>query len=305
MRERETQNKEKQLLQRIRQGAVAPGAPAEQQSPPLQGPIPRPPLMNLPSDKDVKRSKLRLLIIGAAVIVIIGIVGFWYWYARIREKPEPTITPPASTTEPATTTPANGTTPEPLTPPTSLIPVNTTFPLKIASNDQTSLLIQQIMKNTLIEKDTFSRILIENTTENKYLSVSDILSSLEFSPPSGLYGQIEEGATFFVFPTDNYSVFGFTAKGAGETGNAEIMATMKSWESTLISQTRQFGASLGKTNMVPIANFQQEDYKNNVLRYLTLSPAPDCFGACYSAIESHLLFATCCKPIINLIDNSQ
>ncbi len=308
VRERETENKEKQLLQRIRQGASAPETAAGQQGPPPRISSQRPPLMDLPSEKDIKKSKLRILLIAIAGVVIVGIIGFWYWYARIRQKPAANmpIMPPIETAAPtATSTLSNGTTTEPLSPSTSLIPINTTIPLQITELSILPSLVSQILNNTIIEQDVFSRILMENIVENKFLSVSEALNSLRFNPPAALYNQIEQDATFFVFPTKGYSVFGFVAKGATGINDDAIMAAMKAWEPTLITDSRQFGESLGKTNMVPIANFQEENYKNNVLRYLTLSSAPDCFGACYTAINSQLYFATCCKPIINLINNSE
>lgn len=296
VREREAQNKEKQLLQRIRQGT----SPEPSAQPPLQ----HPPFMNLPSERDVKKSKLRLLLIIAAVVVIIGIIGFWYWYVKIRpeEEPSPSPTPPITSPSP---TPTDNPTVEPLIMPASLIQVNTTFPLKAANQDEILLIIKQILKNKDIVKDTFSRVSMEDTVNNKYFSVAEILASLGYTPPQNLFNQFDGDSTIFVFPTNDFSALGFASKIATSSSSGNIMTIMKSWEPNLINDTRKFGTLLGKTNMVPIANFQQNNYKNNVIRFLTLSPGPDCFGACYATANNKFYFSTCCKSITNLIDSSQ
>jgi len=295
-REKDVEKKENQLLQRIRQGV----SPASSPNPPAQAPLKQaPPLMTISPEAINKKSQVKTLIIVASVIAIVLIAAFWYWYAKVRENPTPVPVPvPAETPEP---------TPEP-TPaaemPPALIAMDTTIPHKISNTDQIFPFIIQAFQSSNLPRDEFTRIAVEDTEKNEYLGLEESLSTLLLNPPQALYSQMNDNITLYVFPAENYNVLGFVAQNKEGTKSADIEQAMRSWETGLLTQIRTLGTALGKTNMVPIATFQNNNYAEDItLRYLTLVPDPDCYGACYTILDDKLLFATCCEPIIKIIES--
>ncbi len=292
-REKDVEKKEEQLLQRIRQG-VSPKIQTE-----TSAPIPakqQTPLMTVSPEAINKKSQRKTLIIAGLIIIFLVIIGFWYWYARVR-KPSNT-TPPIHTETPA---PATGTA---AILPSVLIPVDTTIPQEIDDSNQIFPFILQIFQSSVLTKNEFARITIKNTEKNEYLGIQDILPALQLNPPEALYSQIEKDATFYAFPTDNYNVLGFVADINTGIEKNEVEETMNSWETGLATQTKILGLTLGKDNLVPIASFQENEYTQDItFHYLTLVPDPDCYGACYTVLDDKLLFATCCSPIIKIMES--
>ncbi|MEA3453202.1 MAG: N-acetylmuramoyl-L-alanine amidase [Patescibacteria group bacterium] len=297
-REQDVEKKENQLLQRIRQGGVPSSTPKTQASAPTgQASIPTrqaPPLMTVSPEAINKKSRIKILIIAAAVIAILLIAGFWYWYVKVREDSTPEPIPHNGNSTPS----------QDIKMPSALIAVDSTVPHKIDSSSQILPFITQAFQNLSLSKNEFTRIAIEDTEKNKYLDFSETLASLRLDPPEILYSQMEDEATLYIFPTENYSVLGFASQKKIGTKNTDIEDIMRSWETELLGQARSLGVGLGKTNMVPIATFQENNYSKDInLRYLTLVPGPDCYGACYTMLEDKLLFATCCDPIVKIIES--
>jgi len=290
-REEDSGKKERKLLQRIRQGTVMPPAPAEELSA-----LPRRsrPLMDIIPTGLFKTPRARILIIAILALVIAGIITFWYWYARIREDSSPPPIPPV-TPDLSTTTPA-------MSPPPDLVSATDTIPIEIESTEQALAFVAQIFLNQNLPENKFTRILIKDTKENEYLGIRELFPSLKLSPPQTLYSQIDNQATFYVFSTENYNILGFAAESSSGVSKGEIETIMKSWEKTLLQEIKNLGSSLGVKNIIASADFQETDYKNHKLRYLTLVPAPDCYGACYSVIDNLLIFGTCCNPITEILN---
>jgi len=292
-REKDVEKKENQLLQRIRQGVSPTLSPESPDKTPLKQAVP---LMTVSPEAINKKSQTRTLIIVASVIVIALIAGFWYWNAKVRKKPIPTPAP-ATVDQNAGPIPA-------IEMPPALITIDTTIPHKIDSLDQILPFATQVFQSSNLSKNKFSRISIEDTEKNKYLGLEESLSALLLTPPQTLYSQLDDNITLYVFPADNYNVLGFVAQNNENIESSDLEQTMLSWETELLEQIRTLGISLGKTNMVPIAEFQENNYTNDIaLRYLTLVPGPDCYGACYSIFDNKLFFATCCEPIIKIIES--
>ena len=65
---------------------------------------------------------------------------------------------------------------------------------------------------------------------------------------------------------------------------------------------KSLAPSLGENNLVDSAHFKTGKYKGKELHYLTLVASPNCYGACYSVFDNEVVFATCCDPIMKLID---
>ncbi|MBU4023201.1 hypothetical protein KJ591_02455 [Patescibacteria group bacterium] len=347
------EQKEKNILERIRQG-VSPGAGAtheednaniqpsgtEPKTPLKPESAVRTPMMTIGPEDMGKKPWMRLAIIIGAVILIIAVIGFWYWYANIRENgeeptpsPSPSATPPAATTTP-TTTPA-------IERPAALIPVESAIPKEITHIDEIQAFISEIFNNQALTENQFTRLLIKDSTE--YLGLNKILPQLYLSPPPTLYSQVKDDATFYIYRRnqgqEKYNVFGFVAKMstssdalAGEDITnewsellAELMAggeiseedlfmlenytlasenlqnTMSEWEKYLLTQVKYLADSFGKENIAENAIFKQELYGGYNLRYISLVEYPDCFGVCYTITEDKLHIATCCKPIVELI----
>ncbi len=313
-REEDVERKENQLLQRIKQGASStpsPESPAKTAT--VQEAMKQTvPSMTISPDSVNKKSKIRTLIIVASVMLIVLIAGFWYWYIKVRKNPTPAPAPvPVDETPEPTPAPAPvpvDETPEP-TPvtemPPALIAIDTTIPYRINNDDQILPFVAQAFRDLSLSENEFVRIVIEDTEKNKYLNLEELLPFLHLTPSETLYSQLKNDITLYLFPAKDYNVLGFVAENSEETKDTEIEETMRSWEADLSIQTRTLGAVLGKTNMVPIAAFQKNNYKGIVLHYLTLVPGPDCYGVCYAVSNNKLFFATCCDPIINLINRTE
>jgi len=270
------------------------------------------------------------LIVGAIVVILATIVIFFWQKNKKEEAPTPTPTPtPVATTSPATTTPS-------LEAPNSLITVESTIPEEITEIDQVQKFIAQIFNKDNLTANKFARLLINDASE--YLGLKKILPQLYLSPPPELYTQIRDQATFYIYRRDynneKYNAFGFAAELATSTDllsdnqiselinslinsgeiteedlasledydltPQKIQETMTSWENNLVTQTKYLG-QLFEKNVAQTATFQSENYSGYELRYMTLVAHPDCFGACYCITENKLHFATCCKPIVEII----
>jgi len=347
------EQKEKNILERIRKG-VSPGSGATHEADNANVQTPknqpktaskpesaiRPPMMTIGPEDMGKKPWVRLAIIISAVILIIAVIGFWYWYTNVRgdeenptPSPTPSPTPPVATTTP-TSTPA-------IIRPTALIPTESVIPKEITHIDQAQAFISELFNNQTLTENEFARLLIKNSTE--YLGLNKILPQLYLSPPPTLYSLVKDDATFYIYRRNNgqekYNVFGFTAKistssdvlaGENITNEwsdllAELMAgneiseedllalenyaltseslqnTMSEWENNLLTQAKYLAGSFGKQNIAETAIFNQELYGGYNLRYISLVEYPDCFGICYTITEDKLHVATCCKPIVELI----
>ena len=350
-RKQGVEQKEKEILQRIRQG-VSPGAgitsqttktdeqtPMQgQKTPPKAQTGVRPPMMTIGPEDMGKKNWLRWALIIGAVVIIIAVIGFWYWYANVRDKePEPTPSPSPSPVV-ATTTPTS--TPA-IEQPIALIPVESTIQKEITTVDEIQAFVSEIFNNQMLTQNNFTRLSIKDSTE--YLGLQKILPQLYLSPSPTFYAQIKDDATFYIYRRnegqEKYNVFGFvaqisTSSDALTGGNitdewsellAELMAggeideqdlamlgnytlaseglqnTMSEWENNLFTQTKSLANTFDQKSTAQSAVFKKELYGGYNLNYISLVTYPDCFGICYTITENKLHFATCCKPIVELI----
>ena len=81
---------------------------------------------------------------------------------------------------------------------------------------------------------------------------------IELSPPMGLYSQLEDDATFYIYPTEHYNSLGFTAK-LDKVDSETVKQTITAWESTFIDQAK----ALGKKHQKQLKAFDKKMGKVN------------------------------------------
>jgi len=297
-REQDIKEKEQMLMRRIRQDNPEQPQNAE---PVPQAPITGPsiPKMDVQGGKSNLGKLKKWIIIAGLSVIILGVILFFYYMFKVRNQ-EPEALPPVIE-EPEVEEPEIE---EPivLDIPESLISENlihSTIPFDLNDINGLGSILDLLYNNKDIQTDVFNRILFKD--EVHYFTLSEITEQMQLLMPEDLAIQLKHDATFFMFPTEEYNTLGFIAEIDDTLGYTEntLEITFDSWSSELINGMNNFGSIIGETDL-GLTDIEENNYQNQTLRYATLKPG--CYGVCYSIFNNKLHFATCCDPIIKLID---
>ncbi len=294
-RKEEDQRKEEEILRRIRSGITTQTAPPDSlPKPSFPAATSQPPVIISPSLLAKKQWLKRgiLILLG---IVLIGAVVFVIWQIK-KSKPAPPEEP----------TPAVDEIPSPPTSPTppvlwqGLIVAEKEQNYKISGTDEIPALLTQVYAQNGVEKK-FIRIVFENTAQNKFVGMSEFLSTIGASAPQELFKILDDNFTLYFYSENKSKSLGFIAKkkppsaldaiiNAGELP-PDLRSVMSNWESSLIMSTQLLGALLGEQIIEKPTCKDNQD-----MRYCDLSK--NCFGVCYSVFNDYLIFGTCCNSVV-------
>lgn len=228
---------------------------------------------------------IRVVLSLFVLAILATIITFWYWYLVVKEEPVqiPTIIPQE---EQETKT---------LKIPLSLIPVENVETIEIAASAELPSALSQMLQKDLGE-NKFARLLIKNTTENKFFGLKEFFETFQVKTPENFYDNIDNDFTLFVFSTPAKNQLGFIAK----TQNQAVLRSMlESWEQTMQQDTANLFLLLGDGQSGEYS-FQRSSYKNAIIHYLSF-PGEN-FGICWVITDNYFIFTSSGQSIVKTID---
>ena len=249
------------------------------------------PVNLIPKELPKKLSSSQKIIVRTGlVLILILTAGFFYW-SLVKEE---------STTDKVADQPAEQPVEEPIEQPveepvkmpeivipSSLIPVETVKNLEIENLNEAIPALSNLLKDE-IEPRGFTRILIENKTENKILGLKDFFEIFEINSPENLLpGKLDDNPTFFIYSNLKARRFGFIAKVTEAEGMLDLL---KKWETTMEQDTEKLFNFLGKDKPALSQVFKTASHQGKGFRFLTISR--DDFGICYAWIDDYFIFTS-------------
>jgi hypothetical protein len=268
--------------------------PAGQQEP---RPWPKTASLQPPSLSD--RLIIRVGVVFIVIMVFTNLFLFWNWYAKEQWLKKPAKIPgeqPVNQQLPPSEEPAVETTAAPVVSP-SLILTQATTTLEIASTaDLSSALANELKKN--FSQAPFTRLLIKNTTEEKYLVLKDFLGQFTTTDLDVFYKKLSPDFTLFIYSQEQGNRPGFIAKIIEKEGLAAFLLT---WQKTMESDLAKFYAILGKQGPALSPYFRKTSYKGAEVYYQTFSKED--LGICYALQQDYFILTTSWQGLLRTIDN--
>jgi len=237
----------------------------------------------------------KVLVRIIVVSVLFLFVGFFYWFFGVRKAekpPEERITPKEEITPPKEEIIEE---PEIIIP-LSLISVNATETLEVSISEEASTSLSQFLGKKSAA-DTFTRILIKDSKENKILGLKEFFEVFKIRTPENFYQKTEEDFTLFVYSQEEGERIGFITKIKEESGLEELL---KSWEPTMETDFGNLFAIMNKQGRALFPYFKNASYRGISFRYQTFS-IPH-FGICYSISNQYFIFTSSGKSIMKIIE---
>jgi len=230
---------------------------------------------------------VRILTIVLAIlfyILIYRLLTFFYWYFYVSEGIP--ITPPQKE-EPVSQEPVI---------PSALIAANYTETLEVSGQEQIALVLSTLMKKTF-ESDGFIRVLIKNTSENRYLGINEFFQAFDIKTPEGLLTKLDNDFNLFIYTSKKINRLGFVAKVSNNEG---LESSMKYWETSMEKDTTTLFKSLGKTVPASSSKFKASTQKAVIFRYISFPQGN--FGICWSTFDNYLLWTTSGESMLKTIN---
>lgn len=229
------------------------------------------------------------------VVVLLVIGGALYWFLTMRKQPAPNGTEQLSittTTEEVVEQPE-----EPVIPP-SLFEMQSFQILRlltVTSPEDIPLMLSQFLA-TDSTSTSFTRILIKDATNNKYLGLGEFFSAFHIATPAGFLDKLNDEFTLFVYSNNGINRLGLAT---GIKDNENLYALGKSWEPTMESDTEALFTSLNEVKTKSPTFFKQAYYKKYPFRYASFSDNK--FGICWSAYN-YFIWTTSGEGMLRTID---
>ncbi|HXK32143.1 MAG TPA: glycoside hydrolase family 3 N-terminal domain-containing protein [Candidatus Paceibacterota bacterium] len=238
----------------------------------------------IPQTQKPSSSFKKILIRISAVVIILLLIGFFYWLFTVGKLPKLEIAKPE--TEIVTeATPTEEVIEEPkIVIPVSLISAGSTETMEITNIAAIPQLLSQIMQKTY-ETEGYTRILFQNTAENKIVGLNEFLGAFAVKIPEEVSAGLEDDFTLFVYSSKGINRLGFMTKTKGD-----ISHLMISWEMTMEADTETLFAALGKETKALASSFKNSSYLGKTFRFLTISKED--FGICYTLLDDYFIFTT-------------
>jgi len=247
-------------------------------------------------------------IVGLVVILIIaGVGGFFYWWNYLRAVPL-NISHYQCQNNQCLSVEGEGDNQcqldvdcqsDVIPVPDSLIPVNQTKTIELIT-DQENLLLGQlkVLAGQEQASSTVSRILVKVIDqEQKYLSLSDLVSALNISIPEAIATSTTENYTLFLYNQPEGNRLGIVIKmGQSDT----LVQDLSNWEITIKDDLKQ----LFLTEELPDAatqGFQDNIYNDIYIRYMNF--ATPYLSLDYALIKGNLVITTSRESMFAIIDS--
>jgi len=224
------------------------------------GLMPKPPLFKSSSRK-------KYLIRGGILFAVILLIGLSVWFFTSK-KPIPIEELPIQQNPPETVPEK----PEIIIP-DSLIETQKTISGEVSKIEEIQDILNQALKETST-LDSFSRVLIKNTDQNRLISLGELAASFQIEVPEGFLEKLDPDFTLAVFSQNQGSRVAVIAKVKDGEGLNNLF---KSWEKSITEK----GVLISGNKIQTTATSFKTAYVQKVgLRYLTISK--DDLGVCYA-----------------------
>jgi len=237
------------------------------------------------------REKLwvRSLIVAVILVILAGILTFWYWYFVIRSSGP--VYPPGYERER-----------EGIQIPPSLFSVGDTTIITITEDKELKDAISKVLEKSL-PAGQFKRIVIKK--EGKILGIKDMFDILSVSVSENFYNNISDEPTMFVYSQGQGNRFGFVTKISGASNDLNVV--LKSMEPTMETDFENLFALMGKEGRATAPYFKDasavEGYEGVNFRFKTLNQND--LGICYSISDFYFVFSSSWESMSNLLVNTE
>ncbi len=228
----------------------------------------------------------KVLVRGIICAVLLLIFGFLLW-SFILKKPaeEEEIIQPEEKEEEIIEKPE-------ISIPPSLISVAETKVSKISQNEEIPGVIYQLMAEEL-PLETFTRIVIENTKENRLVSLEDLSQAFQIETPEEIFQKLEPDYTLTFYSQEQGKRVAFVTKIKEKSGLTELL---KAWEPKLEKGISISGQEI--PTLVPY--FRETGFEEITFRYLTISKQD--LGICYLILDDYFILATSFESLKKTIE---
>jgi len=285
--------------------------PQKKPSPPFIRPLPKKPTL---------REKLwvRVAVFCLVLVLLAGVVSFWYWYFQVRPEPyigctqdkdcpEGFICGPGGVCKEAPPIQQCSSnkdcsegfvcsdgicikSPEEATFSPSLFPIDRERVLEVASLEEVRNLLSQTIQEYK-KTGEFERIIFKNTTEDKFLGIKEFFDALQIRVPDNIYSTFENELTLFIYSQAQGNRLGFATEIKDKAGLESILLTQ---ESTMKDDFKPFFTLMIEDKPPVVSYFRNANqlpgYTNHNFRYQTLSRND--VGICYMVSDNYFVFAS-------------
>lgn len=261
-----------------------PPSPAETlakpHSPPYVPPSPPAPIFQPSSSFPHKK----IIIKGLIILLGLFILGFSFWLWQVKK--------PAVQKQPAKTETPVPPKPE-LSLPPSLILTQDTRLVSVSSNEEIPAILEQLVR-TEIPTDTFSRVAIKNSEENRWVSLNDLAAAFKINVPSEIFGKLELNFTLAIFSQKEGKRISLVAKTTDSLG---LINLLKDWDKNIAEETVTVGIKQfqPQTSFFKIAKSQGIPFK-----YLTFSKND--LGIVYLVLGDYFVLTSSFESMDKVID---
>jgi len=238
---------------------------------------------------------IRILIVGIVIIILAGVLTFWYWFFKIKNQPpadEPGSQQPSIEDPTGSVVGPNG-----ITIPVSLFAVGDTRTISISSLEDIHNLLFQALQEWQTDNQ-FKRVIIK--AEDRVIGLREFSQALSIRLPDSFYDSIDDEFTLFIYSQSQGNRLGFVAKITDQEG---LDSLIKSQETTMETDLQIYFELLGKNKPAIVSYFRDASnvrgYEGHNFRYQTLTR--DDLGICYSVAGEYFVFTSSWRSMENLL----
>ncbi len=228
---------------------------------------------------------VRALIVAATLVVLAGILTFWYWYFRIRTSVP--AYPPGYERER-----------EGISIPTALFNVTDTTIITISDKKDLSESIKKTLES-FQRVDRFKRIIIKK--EGEIVGVKELFELLEVNITENFYDNILDEPTMFIYSQGQGNRFGFVVKTS--TSAKDLNIVLKAAEPTAETDFEPLFVLMGKKGKAVAPYFKNavdmEDYTGLDFRFKTLDQND--LAITYAATDYYFAFSSSWESMESLL----
>jgi len=242
-----------------------------------------------PQSKKLFPSK-KILIRAILLIIVLFVIGFSLWFG-IR-KPQEEVLPPSG--EEVIPSEEEETVEKPeiiISPP--LIPVSQTKTPEILGKEEILNVFNQILTEELPE-GTFTRIAIKNISENRLVSLEDLVQVFQIDAPEEIFQKLEKDYTLSIYSQKEGKRVVFIGEIKEKEG---LLDVLKNWEGKI----EKSGLTVSGRKVSTMAvSFKTSFYQDVGFRYLTISRTD--LGICYAWLDNYFVFTTSFESLKKTIE---
>jgi len=233
------------------------------------------------------REKLwvRALIVAATLVILAGILTFWYWYFRIRTSGP--AYPPGYEKEK-----------EGISIPPALFDITDTVIITISDAEDLSEALKKSLQVPRFPSQ-FKRIIIKK--EGEIVGVKELFNLLEVKVPDNFYDNIIDEPTMFIYSQGQGGRFGFVVKAS--TSAQALNIVLRAMEPTAEADFENLFVLMGKEEKAVAPYFKNaedmEDYTGPDFRFKTLNQND--LGIFYLATDYYFVFSSSLESTENLL----